>query len=119
MGLSDIIRQKIQNNGPISFRDYMDMALYFPGLGYYTSSAEKIGKSGDYYTSPNVSPAFGAMIAKQLTEMTALLGNEDFTIVECGAGTGLLAKQILNYFEKETSLSSKVNYKIVEKSPAM
>ncbi len=52
MTLSEIIMEKIQKEGPISFRDFMEMSLYYPGLGYYTSSEDKIGKSGDYYTSP-------------------------------------------------------------------
>ena len=50
--LSEIIKNKICNEGPVSFHDFMEMALYYPGLGYYTSSANKIGKHGDYYTSP-------------------------------------------------------------------
>ena len=55
MQLSEIIIEKIRKDGPISFRDFMDMSLYFPGSGYYTSPGNKIGKTGDYYTSPHVS----------------------------------------------------------------
>jgi len=51
MSLSDIIVQTIHRDGPISFHDFMDMALYYPGLGYYTSEKNKIGEKGDYYTS--------------------------------------------------------------------
>jgi len=74
MELTDIIIEKIRNNGPISFRDYMDMALYYPASGYYTSGPEKIGESGDYYTTPYVTSIFGDIIAKQLEEMWHMLG---------------------------------------------
>src|SRR3989304_4656596 len=59
MPLSEIIIKEIQKNGPLSFRDFMEMALYYPELGYYTSSKNKIGKKGDFYTSPNLSATFG------------------------------------------------------------
>jgi SAM-dependent MidA family methyltransferase len=119
MELSDIIKQKIKNQGPITFRDFMEMALYYPGLGYYTSAKEKIGEKGDFYTSSSLSPAFGAMIAKQLEEMFALLGEEKFTVVEYGAGTGRLCKDILDHLKQNKELYPKLNYCIVEKSPAM
>lgn len=117
--LSDIIKKKIACEGPISFRDFMEMALYYPGLGYYTSERTKIGKSGDFYTSACVNPIFGAMVAKQIEEMAALLGEKEFTIVEYGAGTGLLCRDILNYLENNKDLYSRLNYCIIEKSPAM
>jgi SAM-dependent MidA family methyltransferase len=117
--LASIIKQKIKDQGPISFRDFMEMALYYPGLGYYTSSKEKIGEKGDFYTSSNVTPAFGAMIAKQLEEMFHHLGKEKFTVVEFGAGTGKLCKDILNHLKTNEELYSKLNYCIIEKSVAM
>ncbi len=54
ISLSEIIIQKIQRSGAIPFRDFMEMALYYPELGYYTSPLEKIGKPSDYYTSSNL-----------------------------------------------------------------
>jgi len=56
--LSEIIKNKIRNQGPISFHDFMEMALYYPELGYYTSTPDKIGKHGDYYTSPYLTKCF-------------------------------------------------------------
>jgi SAM-dependent MidA family methyltransferase len=113
--LSSIIKQTIQNKGPISFHDFMEMALYYPGLGYYTSAKEKIGEKGDFYTSSNVSSAFGASIAKQIEEMFELLGEKEFTIVEYGAGTGRLCKDILQHLKRNKQAYSKINYAIVEK----
>ena len=106
---------RIRNEGPIPFRDFMEMCLYYPDLGYYTSSAEKIGVNGDYYTSSNVSPAFGAMVARQLEEMWNILGEPEFNVVECGAGTGSMCCDILNYLNK-TPLAGSLCYHIVEKN---
>jgi SAM-dependent MidA family methyltransferase len=119
MLLSGIITDKIHRDGPISFHDFMEMCLYYPGLGYYTSESDKIGEKGDYYTSASLTPAFGATIGRQLEEMWHLLGEEDFTIVEYGAGVGRLCGDILNYLEGNTKLFSRLNYCIIEKSPAM
>jgi SAM-dependent MidA family methyltransferase len=116
MSLSEIIIKKIQKNGPISFRDFMVMALYYPELGYYASSKNKIGKNGDFYTSPNLSSAFGELLAKQLEEMWHILGEREFTIVEMGAGTGLLSMDVLKYLNGNKELSRKLEYCIVEKS---
>ena len=116
MPLEQIIRQRIVNEGPLSFRDFMEMALYYPGYGYYTSAREKIGVPGDFYTSSNVSPAFGAMIARQLLEMKSLLNGPDFTIIEYGAGNGTLCLQIMDYLEIHAQ-DETVRYVIIEKSP--
>ncbi len=119
MSLSDIIMQTISRDGPISFRDFMDMALYYPGLGYYTSEKDKIGKKGDYYTSPNLTPAFGEMLGMQLEEMWRILGEKKFSVVEMGAGTGLMSMDILKYLKGNPELSRHLDYCIIEKSPAL
>ncbi len=119
MSLSDIIIQKIRKGGPISFRDFMDMALYYPGLGYYTSGEDRIGKKGDYYTSPNLTPAFGEMLGRQLEEIWRILGEKEFTVVEMGAGMGLLSMDVLEHLEKNKKLYQDLEYCIVEKSPSM
>jgi len=101
MQLTEIIIDKIRKEGPLSFREFMEMCLYYPGLGYYTSAGGKIGKNGDYYTSPFLTQAFGAMIGKQLEEMWRILGERTFTVVEYGAGGGLLSLDILNFLKKK------------------
>lgn len=117
MPLSELIINKIKQNGAISFRDFMEMALYYPGLGYYMSEKNRIGKEGDFYTSPNMTPVFGEMIGKQIVEMQQLLEGPVFTVVEMGAGTGLLSLDVLIYLEKH--LSCEFDYCIIEKSPAL
>jgi SAM-dependent MidA family methyltransferase len=119
MTLTDIIVNKIRNEGPISFYEFMEMALYHPLMGYYTSCDEKIGIEGDYYTSPVLSSLFGQMLGRQLEEMWHLLGKRSFTIVEYGAGTGLLCKHILDYLKNNKAFYNNLVYCIVEKSGAM
>src|SRR5215212_8797130 len=119
MSLTEIIIQKISSEGPISFRDFMEMALYYPGQGYYTSSREKIGKQGDYYTSSFLTSLFGQLIAKQFEEMWLLTGRKEFTVVEYGAGTGRLCNDILNALKNNQELYDNLHYCIIERSDAM
>src|SRR5687767_14558708 len=119
MRLSNIIIDRIKKEGPISFRDFMDMCLYYPGLGYYTSSSNPIGMTGDFYTSSNVSPVFGKLLAKQLDQMWDFLGEPEFTIVEIGAGTGRLSKDVLAYFSNDESKYERLNFYIVEKNTSV
>ena len=92
-----VIRERIRRQGRISFAEFMELALYHPADGYYTSE-KPFGADGDYYTSPAVHPAFGALLGVQLFRMWQLMGEpSEFTVVEMGAGNGLLADDILEY----------------------
>lgn len=105
----------IVNKGKITFADYMDLALYHPKYGYYTSEKEKIGKRGDYYTSSDVHPVFGELIARQLEQMWKILGKGKFTVVEMGAGKGWLCYDIINFIkDRFPEFFEKIDYKIVE-----
>jgi len=75
----------------------MDMALYAPGLGYYSAGAHKLGAGGDFTTAPEVSELFGACVAQQCTEVLAALGTG--SVCEIGAGSGKLAADILSRLE--------------------
>jgi SAM-dependent MidA family methyltransferase len=119
MELTEIIRQRIRKEGPVPFHDFMEMALYHPEQGYYMAPQDRIGKNGDFYTSSSLGPVFGAMIGKQLEEMWHLTGETRFTIVEYGAGTGVLCHDILDYLKDNSRLYDHVHYAIIEKSPAM
>lgn len=119
MTLSEIIIERIKKEGPLSFRDFMEMALYYPELGYYNSAQNKIGANGDFYTSANLSASFGAMIGRQIEEMWQLLDKKPFKIVEYGAGTGLLCHDVLDYLKKNSPLYDNLNYCIIEKSSSM
>jgi len=119
MTLKNIIIDQIKERGPLSFCDFMEMALYYPELGYYTSPRKKIGNDGDFYTSCTVSPLFGHMIARQLLEMWDLMNEKTFDIVEYGAGTGHLCKSILGYIHGYADRKKDVRYYIIEKSKSL
>ncbi|MDC9726781.1 MAG: SAM-dependent methyltransferase [Candidatus Thioglobus sp.] len=92
MNLEEIIKDTIiQNQAPIGFDEFMQLALYYPKLGYYRSGSEKFGEKGDFITAPETSDLFGFCLAKQCAEVLKL---ED-DILEFGAGSGVLAAQIL------------------------
>ena len=113
------IAQKIRSDGPLSFHDFMEMALYDPAAGYYSSAGEKIGSAGDFYTSAYLSNIFGALIGKQLEEMWQLMNQQEFAIIEYGAGSGLLCSDILHYLKANNRLYKRLTYYIIEKSPSM
>lgn len=88
------IRRRIANRGMIPFAEFMDLALYHPIGGYYTSG-EQVGADGDFYTSPAAHPAFGALLAAQLFQMWRILGQPSpFWALEAGAGDGLLCRDV-------------------------
>jgi SAM-dependent MidA family methyltransferase len=107
------LRARIRNEGPLSFRDFMEEALYHPEFGYYNSTRNPIGRQGDFYTSSDLDPIFGKLLARKFAQMASALGlsPEAFTIVELGAGQGLLARQILEHHH--------FPYRILERSAAM
>jgi SAM-dependent MidA family methyltransferase len=94
--LKAAIRERIAAEGRIPFRQFMAMALYHPQHGYYSSPRQRMGRHGDYLTSPEVHPVFGSLVAKQLRQMWQVMGEpRPFAVVEMGAGSGLLARDIL------------------------
>ncbi len=119
MTLQEIILEKIQSQGPIRFVDFMEICLYHPEFGYYFSSRNKIGKDGDFYTSPYLTPVFGAMIGRKMELLWKTLGSPNFTIVEYGAGSGRLCADILAYLKNNEPFYSRLKYCIIEKSPSM
>jgi SAM-dependent MidA family methyltransferase len=91
--LSARIRAEIAAcGGWLAFERFMDLALYAPGLGYYSAGSTKLGPAGDFVTAPEVSPLFGRCVARQLREVA----EHGFTeILEIGGGSGALAAQVL------------------------
>jgi len=118
--LSRLIKETISSEGNISFRRFMDMALYHPKLGYYMSKRTKIGWEGDFFTSPDLHPALAVSIMKQLAEMRQIMvGTGRLKVVEAGGGKGELCRQILSAAaERDSILFDALEYIIVEKSPS-
>lgn len=119
MELSECIARRISQRGPVPFHDFMEWCLYDPDLGYYTSKSNPIGIHGDFYTSPMLTPVFGMLLGKQIQQMWEQMGAVAFTIVEYGAGTGHLCRDIMNYLEANTEMYAELRYCIIEKSSLM
>lgn len=95
------IRSRIADRGMITFREFMELALYCPDQGGYYTDPDARAARADYYTSPAAHPAFGAAIAIQLRSMWRALGRpRPFSAVELGAGDGLLARDVVGYAER-------------------
>jgi SAM-dependent MidA family methyltransferase len=91
--LTGLIGHEIRAAGGwISFARYMELALYAPGLGYYSAGAAKVGAGGDFVTAPEISPLFGRTLARQVAELVASGLTQ---ILELGAGRGALAADLL------------------------
>lgn len=117
--LEQLIATRISETGPISFAEFMELALYHPQLGYYCSDREKLGWQGDFYTSCTMTPVFGETVAAQILEMWQLSGIGDLTLVEFGAGNGDLCRSVLGFFEKEKDLPGSLQYVIIEISASL
>lgn len=98
LSLEEEIKDQIQASGPIPFSRFMETALFFPKLGYY-SSGNRIGQNGDYYTSPASHPLFAKLLGIQFQQMWVCLGKPpQFNIVEVGAGSGILHEDLVTSF---------------------
>jgi len=119
--LFDILSSHITEQGRITFAAFMESCLYEPGLGYYTSAGRKVGAEGDFYTSISVHAVFGRVIAREIAAMWRSMGSPSaFTLVECGAGNGRLACDILDFLaEREQDLYGCVNLILVEREPSL
>lgn len=125
------IAEEIQHSGPIPFARFMELALYHPRFGYYMRAADpvaaehpaedRIGWHGDYYTSADVHPVLAQALARQVRQVDGLLGHpESFTLVEMGAGKGLLARDFLAACAASPgSFFGRLHYVLIERSPAM
>ncbi len=106
-----IHREIAAGGGWIAFSRYMELALYAPGLGYYSAGAAKFGAAGDFVTAPELSPLFGRTLARQAAQVLELTGGE---VLELGAGSGRLALDLLRELERLGTLP--VRYHILEVS---
>jgi len=93
------IREELKDDGLMPFSRFMEMALYEPGLGYYSAGLHKLGRSGDFITAPELGPLFAACLARQVSELAQELG--EYEILEIGAGSGRLAADLLRELPPE------------------
>jgi SAM-dependent MidA family methyltransferase len=143
--LRELIADRIRTSGPISFAAFMDLSLYHPELGYYARAPQKTGRAGDFFTSVDVGPIFGELLAKQFGEMWRVLGSDPLTgdapqretgcttsgtrngtgvrphfdLVEAGAGSGRLARDVLDAVQRsDPEFYAAIRLSLVEQSPA-
>jgi SAM-dependent MidA family methyltransferase len=111
--LRDFIHHDIEvQGGWIPFSRWMELALYAPGLGYYSAGTHKFGSAGDFVTAPEISPLFGRTLARQVCDIMA---HSMPHVIELGAGSGLLAVDLLREMERLECLPDR--YDILEVSP--
>ncbi len=111
--LRDFIHEKLDAaGGCVPFRLFMDWLLYAPGLGYYSAGSRKLGEAGDFVTAPEISSLFSACLAAQCRQVLDYL--QGGSILEFGAGSGVMAADILATLETWDSLPE--SYQILEVS---
>ena len=91
-----------RNDGRISFARFMQLALYAPGLGYYSAGRRKLGADGDFVTAPELTPVYGQCLARLFPPLRAALGDAD--VLEVGAGSGRLARDVLHTLQQVNRL---------------
>ncbi|HWQ27831.1 MAG TPA: SAM-dependent methyltransferase [Dehalococcoidia bacterium] len=118
--LREAILRRIDETGGLTFREFMELALYHPDHGYYRTR-EPMGRRGDYVTSPETHPLFGALVGRQLREMWETMGRPArFDIVEYGPGTGLLARDLLHWAANAApQFGEAVRYTLIETSDSL
>jgi SAM-dependent MidA family methyltransferase len=116
--LGSLLAERIRRFGPITFAEYMRECLYHPVHGYYSQPEAR--RFADYYTSVDVHPIFGRLLARQFAEMWEQLERPaDFTLVEAGAGAGRLAGHVLDFSRvKLPDFYKCARYVAVERSPS-
>jgi len=116
MDLQGIVLDAIEQRGRLTFAEFMELVLYHPQLGYYNRAS--LGLGGDFYTAPHLGADFGELLAQQLIELAISLAGP-VTLVEMGAGQGILAADILAYLARcYPELYGTLDYVILEKATA-
>jgi len=105
-------QEMVARGGAISFARYMELALYAPGLGYYSAGSRKLGAEGDFVTAPEISPLFSRCLARQVCQVLQMTGGG--VVLEVGAGSGVMAADMLAELERLESLPER--YLILEVS---
>ena len=117
--LAETITREIRDRGSISFCRFVELSLFHPQYGYYSSGKAEIGKKGDFYTAPAVHSSFGETLSHFTASAANLLGEKTFKIVEFGASGGQMAFDILQSLQRNyPELYEKTCYIMVEISPA-
>ncbi len=95
-----LIAERIRRRGPLTVAEFMDLALYAPGVGYYARASQRSGRTGDFFTSVDVGPVFGMLLAEYFARLWREPGGGEagparIDLVEAAAGNGRLTRDIL------------------------
>ena len=104
MAAGRTLRDELRNllhYGPLSFRDFMELALYHPEFGYYARRENPVGKRGDYVTAPSLSPVFSFAIARLFREFMGRCEGEVCSFVDIGCGDGELVRSVAASIDDE------------------
>ncbi len=119
--LGAILRDRIAQQGPLRFAEFMAAALYHPELGYYAREPRQVGRGGDFFTSVSVGPLFGELLARRFLKEWETLGSPGrWRIIECGAHDGTLAADILGAISRvRPAAFASLEYAISEPLPRL
>jgi SAM-dependent MidA family methyltransferase len=113
--LAERLRRRITADGPMTFAEFVEAALYDPKDGFYSHVA--VGEEAHFVTSPHISAAFGTLVARQIEDFWEQMDRPaPFTVIEAGAGTGVLARQVLDALSERVRRATR--YVAVERSAA-
>lgn len=114
--LHDLIITSIRQHGPMTVAAFMELALYHPEYGYYSGRQQRSGRGGDFYTSVDVGPLFGELLAVQIARMASVLSGE-FSLVEAAAGNGRLTRDVLDALAQDApDVYARAKVHLVERS---
>jgi SAM-dependent MidA family methyltransferase len=120
-----LLVDRIRRSGPITVAEYMDVALYAPGAGYYARAAQRSGRAGDFVTSVDVGPLFGELLAVQIAQLFRQLatggmgGSSQCHLIEAGACNGRLSRDILDALaRRDLAIYNAIRLHLVERSAA-
>ena len=116
--LVEIIRERIENSGPISVADYMELALAHPEYGYYRKQ-DPLGARGDFTTAPEISQIFGEMVGLWCAQVWMALGQGPISLVELGPGRGTLMADLLRATKRVQDFHDSITIHMVETSPTL
>jgi SAM-dependent MidA family methyltransferase len=119
--LLELLRERISHRGPLPFAEFMEVALYHPGHGFYARPEDPVGteEGSDYYTAPSRHPAFGLLLGRQVAECLGHVGEGEIEVVEFGPGSGALFVSLLRELGKlREDRGDGVRGTLVEANPA-
>jgi len=112
-----LVAERIREQGPITVAEFMDLALYAPEVGYYARAAQRSGRTGDFFTSVDVGPVFGALLAERFAAWWRSMGAGRIDLVEVAAGNGRLARDILDAAaRRDPAFYTAITVHLVERS---